>query len=306
MLIYATEAREIEPEALTLARESGHEVIEEKEQALARAPQVDALFVRTYTQVDAAYLAQFGNIKYVLRAGVGLDNVDVAECKKRGIAVINSPGANANAVAEYVVAAALAALRNTKGQEALLRKGEWRSAGLMGSEIKNKTLGLVGCGNVGKMLAHKLSTFELKEIIGYDPYLTAEQLAAAGVRKVELAEVIAQSDIISLHVPLLPQTRHLIGAKEFSAMKRGALLINAARGGVVDEAALAAAVLSGQLGGAALDVFETEPKVAEILLALPQVLLTPHIAGYTREANKEVCLAPVRELLRLAKGHSVV
>jgi D-3-phosphoglycerate dehydrogenase / 2-oxoglutarate reductase len=306
MLVYATEADELDQDALALLRSNGFEVLADKTQALARANDVAALFVRTYTTVDAAYLDQFKKVKYVLRAGVGLDNIDTAECKKRGITVINSPGANANAVAEYVVATVLFALRRAPGQEARLRQGKWRSRDLMGGEIKNKTLALVGCGNVGKMIARKLSSFELKEIVGYDPYLSAEQLAAAGIRKVELAEAIASADILSLHVPLMPETRHLLGAKEFALMKPGAIVINAARGGVVDEQALAAAITSGQLDGAALDVFETEPKVAAELLLLPNVILTPHIAGFTHEADKEVSLAPARELIRLAKGVSVV
>ncbi len=190
-------------------------------------------------------------------------------------------------------------------QEALLRSGQWRNREYMGSEIKNKTLGLVGCGNVGKLVAQKLSSFGLKEIVGYDPYLTEAQFADAGIRKAELAEVIASADILSLHVPLVPETRHLIGIKEFAAMKRGALLINAARGGVVDESALAEAVASGQLSGAALDVFETEPHVLPELLNLPGVVLTPHIGGYTYEADREVSLAPARELVRLASDSVV-
>lgn len=298
MLVYVTEPNEIDAEALALLREHGFEVVEIAEEAQARAGEVGALFVRTYTQVTKEFLAMYPKLTYVLRAGVGLDNIDIAECKARGVAVINSPGANANAVAEYVVATALAGLRKMPQQEALLRASEWRSREYMGSEIKGKTLGLVGCGNVGKLVAHKLSNFGLKEIVGYDPYLTEAQLVDAGIRKAELAEVIASSDILSLHVPLVPETRHLISKKEFAAMKRGAVLINAARGGVVDELALAEAVNLGQLSGVALDVFETEPRVLPELLELSGVILTPHIGGYTHEADKEVSLSPVRELVR--------
>jgi D-3-phosphoglycerate dehydrogenase len=292
MHIYVTEPKEIEAEALEMLTRAGHTVRTEASHA------AEVLFVRTYTQVTSEYLDTFPNVKYVLRAGVGLDNVDVAECKKRGIQVINAPGANSNAVAEYVVATAVSAIRHFAEQRRSLEAGSWRSPEFVGQELKNKVLGLVGCGNVGKMIAHKLSTWELKEIIGYDPFLTAEQLATAGIRKVELNEVITTADVISLHVPLIPETKHLINADSLARMKRGALLINAARGGVVDEAALVDALKAGALVGAVLDVFETEPEVSNELKKLPNVILTPHIGGYTDEANKEVSLAPVRELLR--------
>lgn len=298
MIIYVTEAKEIEQEALDLLTESGHELVVDEAMAKAHAAEVEALFIRTYTQATAEYLAAYPNLKFVLRAGVGLDNVDVEECKRRAIKVINAPGANANAVAEYVVGAIIVSLRQFAAQEASLRKGEWRTPAHMGQELKGRTLGLVGCGNVGRAIAHKLSSWELKEVIGYDPFLTAEQLAASGIRKCELDEVIAGADILSLHVPLIKETKHLINAEKLAQTKKGALLINAARGGVVDEAALLAALTSGQLMGAVLDVLETEPTVHPGLAAAQNLILTPHIAGYTHEANKEVSLAPARELLR--------
>jgi len=298
MRIFVTEAQEIDSEALELLRRAGHDVIVAETDAKAAAPQIEALFVRTYTKVTAEYLAQYPGLKYVLRAGVGLDNIDRAECERRKIVVINSPGANANAVAEYVVGAAIAAMRQFAAQEAALRRGTWRSREHLGAELKGRTLGLVGCGNVGKAIARKLSSWELKEIIGYDPFLTQEQMQASGIRKCELAEVIANSDVLSLHVPLLPETRHLISTKEFAAMKPGTILINAARGGVVDEPALVAALASGHLGGAVLDVLEHEPIVSAELAQASGLILTPHIAGYTHEADKEVSLAPARELLR--------
>ena len=294
MIIYVPQPQEIDPEALALLREQGHEVRTDASAASA----AEVLFVRTYTQVTAAYLADFPKLKFVLRAGVGLDNIDVAECKRLGVSVINAPGANANAVAEYTVGAIVSLLRQFKGQEAALRSGGWRQPELAGGELKGKVLGLVGCGNVARALAHKLSSWELGAILGYDPYLDQAAIEAAGIRKCELKEVLTQANIISLHVPLVPETKHLITDASFARMQPGAILINAARGGVVDEAALARALTSGTLAGAALDVFETEPTVAPELLACPNILLTPHIGGYTNEASKEVSLAPVRELLR--------
>ncbi len=299
MIIYVTEAKEIDNEALELLKNSGHTLLVENDAALAQAGAVEALFVRTYTQVTAEYLAQFPALKFVLRAGVGLDNIDRAECTKRNITVINSPGANANAVAEYVIGVAIAAVRQFAAQEAAVRSGSWRSREHMGAELKGKTLGLVGCGNVGRAIAHKLSSWELKEVIGYDPFLTQEVMEAAGIRKCELDEVIAGADILSLHVPLLPETKHLINTEKLSMMKKGVVLINAARGGVVDEVALVQALASGHISAAVLDVLEDEPKVSEELAKAPNLILTPHIAGYTHEADKEVSLAPVRELLRL-------
>lgn len=299
MHIYVTEAPEIDSEALTILLQAGHEIVKEESEAKVVAAQIEALFVRTYTQVTAEYLAQFPALKFVLRAGVGLDNIDRAECERRSIKVINSPGANANAVAEYVVGAAITSIRQFAIQETALRAGTWRSREHMGAELKGRTLGLIGCGNVGKAISRKLSSWDLKEIIGYDPFLTEEQMTASNIRKCELAEVIAGSDVLSLHVPLSPDTRHLIGAKEFTAMKPGTILINAARGGVVDEFALIEALASGHLGGAVLDVLEREPQVDEGLIKANNLILTPHIAGYTHEADKEVSLAPARELLRL-------
>src|SRR5262249_7579295 len=157
--------------------------------------------------------------------------------------------------------------------------GDWRSKEFIGSELRGKVLGLVGCGNVGRVIARKLAGWELKEIIGYDPYLNAKDLSAAGIRKVDLDEVLKEADIVSLHVPLTKETRHLINREKLSLMKPGALLINAARGGVVDEAALVEALQSKKLSGAVLDVFETEPTVSPALTALDSVILTPHIAG---------------------------
>lgn len=297
MIIYVTEPKEIEPEALELLRMGGHTVVTTPEEA-AKAQHVEALFIRTYTTVDATLLEQFPSVRFVLRAGVGLDNVDMALCKSRGIEVINSPGANAHAVAEYTVASVLYLLRFIDEQRNSLRSGGWRLPSHIGSELRGKTVGLLGCGNVGRLIAHKLSTWELNECLGYDPYLSQEQLAAVGIRKVEKDELLKRSDIVSLHLPLTPETAHTINAEAFQCMKPSALFINAARGGVVDEAALLEALAQKRIAGAALDVFEHEPQVGDELKRCERVILTPHIAGYTHEANREVSLSPVREFLK--------
>jgi len=164
-------------------------------------------------------------------------------------------------------------LRMFGEQSMSLRAGGWRERVHIGTELKGKTLGLVGCGAIGQLIAHKLSCWELRECIGYDPYLTEEQLRAVGIRKVGLAEIWEQSNIISLHLPLIPETQHSIGAAEFACMKKGTLLVNAARGGIVDESALIIALQNGTLRGAVLDVFEYEPTVPAEFLTLPNVLL---------------------------------
>lgn len=303
MLIYITEPNDIDPRASALLTDAGHEVVVDRTQADTRAGEVEVLFVRTYTKVDTAMLDMFPQVRFVLRAGVGLDNIDLAACKTRGIKVINSPGANANAVAEYVVASLLTVMRRMGPQQRSLMQGSWRDRAYMGAELRGKVLGLVGCGNVARALVHKLSTWELGGVIGYDPYLTGEQLSASGITPTTLDEVLVGADVVSLHVPLVPETKHLLNTESLARMKRGSFLVNAARGGVVDEAALAQALTTGHLAGAVADVFEQEPEVPHVFDEVENILLTPHIGGYTHEADIEVSLMPARELLRQVSAH---
>ncbi|MBK8742887.1 MAG: 3-phosphoglycerate dehydrogenase [Betaproteobacteria bacterium] len=250
-----------------------------------------ALIVRNRTQVRGALLAAGPRLEVVGRLGVGLDNIDVDACERRGIAVIPATGANALAVAEYVIGTALLLLRGAYGATAAVAAGTWpRGALSNGREIAGKTLGLIGFGGIGRLTAGLARGLGMR-VIGCDAMVAATDpaWAAAGVTPLALDGVLRQADVVSLHVPLNAQTRNLIDAGRMDLMKPDAILINTARGGVVDEAALAAALKAGRLGGAALDVFDAEPLAAGSPLAdAPNLLLTPHIAGVTRESNARV------------------
>jgi len=251
----------------------------------------DALIVRNRTQVNAELLAASPRLRVVGRLGVGLDNIDTGRCAARHIEVIPATGANAVAVAEYVVAAAMVLLRGAWSSTAAVASGGWPRAALSGGrEVGGKTLGIVGFGSIGRVTA-RLGRAAGMRTVGCDPALPVSSAAWAeeGTDPRDFATLLAEVDVVSLHVPLVAATRNLIDAARLAQMKRGAVLINTARGGVVDEAALAAALRSGQLAGAALDVFAEEPLPAGSPLAgCPNLLLTPHIAGVTAESNVRV------------------
>jgi (S)-sulfolactate dehydrogenase len=259
--------------------------------AVARA---DALIVRNRTQVRGPLLEAARDLKVVGRLGVGLDNIDVPACRARGIAVYPATGANDGAVAEYVVATALLLLRGAYGATARVAAGTWPRNALMGREIAGKRLGLVGFGSIARETARRAAALGMT-VAAHDPFVAAGDPAwnpATGpVQSQALDALIAQSDVLSLHVPLTDQTRGLIDAAALARMPKGAILINAARGGVVDEAAVAQALRSGHLGGAALDVFDREPLDAAagaVFADVPNLILTPHIAGVTQESNVRV------------------
>ncbi|MGE5169114.1 MAG: hydroxyacid dehydrogenase [Rudaea sp.] len=258
------------------------------------APQMrdaDALIVRNRTLVDAALLDQAPKLRVVGRLGVGLDNIDVEACRARNVAVIPATGANARAVAEYVIATALVLLRGAYASTGAVAGGAWPRAALSnGREVAGKTIGLVGFGGIGR-LTGALARAMGMQAIGFDPNVPP----AASVWRDEatfprtLPALLAEADVVSLHVPLRRETRNLIDATRLAEMKRDAILINTARGGVVDERALADALRAGRIAGAALDVFEHEPLGADSPLAgCPNLVLTPHIAGVTRESNARV------------------
>ena len=256
-----------------------------------RVAAADALVVRNRTQVNAALLAGAPALRVVGRLGVGLDNIDVDACKKRGIEVIPATGANALAVAEYVIGTAMFLLRGAYASSAAVAGGEWpRPALSNGREMAGKALGVVGFGGIGR-LAGRLGRALGMRVIGFDPQIppSSEAWSVEGAEARGLDALLAEADVVTLHVPLVAATRHLLDAARLAKMKPGAILINTARGGVVDESAVAAALKSGRLGGAALDVFEQEPLAAGSPLAgCPNLLLTPHIAGVTAESNTRV------------------
>jgi (S)-sulfolactate dehydrogenase len=275
-------------------------LVDDDKRLLALAPTADAVVVRNRTQVRGELLGALARCRWVGRLGVGLDNIDVAACKARAIKVIPATGANASSVAEYVVTAALVLLRGAYMSTAEVAAGTWpRTALSAGREVGGKVLGLVGYGSIGQATA-RLARGLGMEVIAFDAMMDRDHPAFANGEVVcaGLDEVVKTADVVSLHVPLVDSTRGLFDAARIASMKRGAVLVNTARGGVVDEMALAAALRSGQLGGAAIDVFGAEPLVASPHFAgCPNLLLTPHVAGVTAESNERVSFLIAQRLL---------
>lgn len=266
-------------------------LVDDAPRLAAEAATADALVVRNRTQVRGALLAALARCQVVGRLGVGLDNIDVAACEARGMTVIPATGANALSVAEYVVATAMLLLRGAYASTAAVAAGQWpRNALSNGRETAGKTLGLIGFGSIGQLTA-RLARGLGMEVVAFDAMMDEDHpaYAQAGARCAGLDEVITMSDVVSLHVPLVDSTRGLFDAARIASMKRGAVLINTARGGIVDEVALAAALKGGQLGGAAIDVFAEEPlKAAPHFEGCPNLVLTPHVAGVSAESNERV------------------
>jgi len=273
---------------------------------LARAlAGADALIVRNRTQVNAALLAAAPQLRVVGRLGVGLDNIDVAACEARGIDVIPATGANALAVAEYVIATSMMLLRGAYLSSAAVAAGQWPRPQLSeGRETAGKTLGLVGFGGIGRLTAQLAQALGMR-VLAYDPMLDAgaDVWRASGASCSALDDLLRAADVVSLHVPLTESTRNLMDERRIGLMKQGAVLVNTARGGIVDEAALAQALRAGRLAGAALDVFEHEPVPAGSNLAdVPNLVLTPHIGGVTRESNERVSAMIAERVARRLLG----
>ncbi len=277
--------------------------------ALAAAAEgADALIVRNRTQVDAALMDRAAKLKIIGRLGVGLDNIDTRHAKAKGIAVAPAIGANAVSVAEYVVGTALVLLRGAYYSTAKLVAGEWPRESLgKGHEAAGTVFGIVGFGSIGQIVGAKARALGF-HVVASDDYLPADSSAWSGVERLGLDALVSRSDVISLHCPLTDETRGLFGQARLAQMKKGAILINTARGGVVDEAALANALRSGHLGGAAVDVFDREPidaATGALFAGLSNVILTPHIAGVTAEANTRISTITadnVRRALTSGKG----
>jgi (S)-sulfolactate dehydrogenase len=258
-----------------------------------------ALIVRNRTQVRGPLLAAAVRLEVVGRLGVGLDNIDTDACRARDIAVFPATGANDLSVAEYVITAMLVLLRGAWFATPEVTAGKWPRMTTIGREVSDKTLGLVGLGSIARETAKRARALGM-QVIAFDPLLPANHAAWQLAAPVTLDELLARADVVSLHVPLTATTRRMLGAAQIAAMRRSSVLINAARGGVVDEDALVAALRSGHLGGAALDVFETEPLDAAAgarFAGVPNLLLTPHIAGVTEESNVRVSDVTARNVL---------
>ena len=266
---------------------------------------VPALIVRNQTQVRGALLARAKNLKVVGRLGVGLDNIDMEACSARGIKVFPATGANSLSVVEYVIGTAMTLLRGAYFANAAMLAGEFPKTKLIGREIAGKRMGLVGFGAIARDAARHAKALGMT-IAAYDPYVSAGD-AWQGIEKLELDALLSTSDVISIHLPLTPQTRGLIGEAAFARMKPDAIMINAARGGIMDEAALVAALKGGRLGGAALDVFEQEPLKADgakLFAGTPNLILTPHIAGNTVESNGRVSGLVAERVMAALEGRA--
>ncbi|MHB8603613.1 MAG: hydroxyacid dehydrogenase [Thermoplasmatota archaeon] len=262
----------------------------------------DALLVRSETKVTRAVLEVASKLKVVGRAGVGVDNIDVEAAKSRGVVVVNAPLAAQNAVAELTILHMLALVRKFPIADGSTKAGKWEKKTLMGGELQGRTLGLIGVGRIGGRVAELARAFGMK-VRFYDPYVPKEREHEVGGRKVDtVVEVVAGADVVSVHVPLTPETKNLVNAQLISSMKRGAIVVNCARGGVIDEVALYDALVSGELGGAGLDVFAVEPPKDSPLLKLPNVSLTPHLGASTAEAQDKAGLMVVEQVLKVLRG----
>jgi D-3-phosphoglycerate dehydrogenase len=264
----------------------------------------DALIVRSAVEVDAALLAHAKKLRVIGRAGVGVDNIDLDAATRQGIAVMNTPGANAVAVAEHTLGMMLAMARHLCRADALLHAGRWEKKSLQGTELRGKTLGIAGLGRIGMEVARRARAFEV-EIVGHDPFVSVGVAKEQGIRLASLDELYAAADYITLHVGLTPQTTGMINEAAIKKMKKGVRLVNCARGELVNEADLAEALKQGHVAAAALDVFAEEPLQQSPLLAMANVILTPHIGGQTVEAQEAVGVQIARQVREYLK-HGVI
>jgi len=258
-------------------------------QLLGEIKGYDVLVVRSATKVTKDTIEAGRKLKIIARAGVGLDNIDVQAASARGIELINAPEAPTIAVAELVIGLMLSWARQLPRADASTKQGRWEKTQLMGSELRGKTLGIIGTGRIGRAVGYRAKAF-LMNLLAFDVEQSAEFAERTGARYVDLDELLRESDFVTLHIPLTPQTHHMIGRRELELMKPTAVLINTSRGEAVDEVALAEALRKGKIAGACLDVYECEPPKDSPLLKLPNIMLTPHIGASTAEAQREAAL----------------
>ncbi|GGI73232.1 D-3-phosphoglycerate dehydrogenase [Saccharopolyspora subtropica] len=264
----------------------------------------DALLVRSATKVDAEVLAAAKKLKVVARAGVGLDNVEVPAATERGVMVVNAPTSNIVSAAEHAMALLLAVARNVPQADASLKGGEWKRSSFTGVELNGKTVGVIGLGKIGQLFAQRVAAFGTK-LIAYDPYVSPGRAAQLGIELVSLEELLSRADAISIHLPKTAETLGLIGAEELKKAKPGVLIVNAARGGLIDEDALVDALRSGHIGGAGIDVFKTEPTTSSPLFELPNVVVTPHLGASTVEAQDRAGTDVARSVRLALRGDFV-
>jgi D-3-phosphoglycerate dehydrogenase len=295
---------QISEEGIALLREISRVDVETKlkpEEIVAVIGDYDALIVRSQTRVTSEIIEAGQKLQIIARAGVGIDNVDVEAATRCGILVINAPTGNTVSAAEHTIALLLASARNIPRANELLKSGEWRRNEFMGTELRGKTLGIIGLGNVGSEVARRASAFEMK-LIGTDPMVSEEYAKKIQVELVDLKKIYRESDFITLHLPLNPKTRKMIGTKELGMMKHNTRIINCARGGLIDEEALVKAVKSGQIAGAAIDVFEQEPITESILFGVDDIIVTPHLGASTTEAQVLAARDVAEQIVDVFKG----
>ncbi|GAA1487335.1 phosphoglycerate dehydrogenase [Brachybacterium sacelli] len=280
----------------------------DRDALLSAVGQADALLVRSATQVDAEVFAAAKGLKVIARAGVGLDNVDVAAATAAGVMVINAPTSNIVSAAELAVTLILTSLRNVARADASVKAGRWERKQLSGVELLGKTVGVVGFGRIGQLVAERLAPFDV-QLLAYDPYVSHTRAAELGARVVELDELMAEADVVTVHMPKTPETTGLIGTEQFALAKPSLHIVNAARGGLIDEDALYEALSTGRIAGAGLDVYTSEPPAssesAARLLELENITLTPHLGASTAEAQEKAGVA-VAKSVRLALGGELV
>ena len=265
---------------------------------------VDAVIVRSATQIDAEALALAPKLRVVARAGVGLDNVDVDAATKAGVMVVNAPSSNIVSAAEHAVALLLAVARNVPQAMTSLKRGEWKRSAFTGIELQDKVAGILGLGRIGALVTQRLAAFGM-QVIAYDPYVSAARAAQLGARLVTLDELLAEADFISVHLPKTPETLGLIGDRELHLVKPGVRIVNAARGGIVDENALAVALKDGRVAGAGIDVYATEPCTDSPLFGFDSVVVTPHLGASTHEAQEKAGTQVARSVRLALAGEFV-
>ncbi len=292
-------ADKLSPAALAIFKERGVEADVNtglsKEDLLKIVDQYDGIAIRSATKITADVIKAAKNLKVVGRAGIGVDNVDIPAATAAGVIVMNTPFGNSITTAEHAIALMMALARELPAANASTQAGKWEKNRFMGVELYGKVLGLIGAGNIGSIVADRAKGLKMR-VVAFDPYLSAERAADLGIEKVELADLFARADFITLHTPLTAETRNIISADALNKMKKGVRIINCARGGLIDEAALKAALDSGHVAGAALDVFEEEPAKSNVLFGHERVIATPHLGASTLEAQENVALQVAEQI----------
>jgi len=266
-----------------------------KDELIKIIPEYDGLAVRSSTRPDAEIIAAAKNLKVIGRAGIGVDNIDIKSATDRGVVVMNTPFGNAITTAEHAIAMLFSAARQVPSASSRTQNGEWPKSDFKGVELYNKTLGVIGCGNIGSLVIERAQGLKMK-VIGYDPYLTEERALNLGIEKVELDDLFTRADAITLHTPLVEATKNIVSKKRIGQMKKGAIIVNCARGGLVDEEALKDALEAGHIRAAALDVFAVEPAKTNPLFGTKNFIATPHLGASTLEAQENVAVQVAEQM----------